>query len=42
MQAQTDQQEQERLQTKVDHFNAGKKNQGGAAYNLVSMGYEQN
>ena len=26
----------------MDHFNAGKKNQGGAAYNLISMEYEQN
>jgi hypothetical protein len=38
--AQTDKAEAERLQTKVEFYNAGKKNQGGAAYNLVSMGYE--
>lgn len=30
------------MQTKVDFFNAGKKNLGGAAYNLISMGYEPN
>jgi hypothetical protein len=29
------------LKVKVDHFNAGKKNKGGAAYNLVNLGYDQ-
>lgn len=28
------------LQAKKDHFNAGKKNQGGAAYNLLNLGYD--
>ena len=29
------------LQAKIDHFNAGKKNQGGAAYNLLNLNYDQ-
>ena len=37
----TEQLDQERLQTKVENFNAGKKNQGGAAYNLLNLDYEQ-
>ena len=37
-----DQFQQTKLQTKVDHFNAGKKNQGGAAYNLIRLDYEPN
>lgn len=28
------------LKAKVDHFNAGKKNKGGAAYNLLHLGYD--
>lgn len=28
------------LKVKIDHFNAGKKNKGGAAYNLVHLGYD--
>lgn len=28
------------LQAKIDHFNAGKKNKGGAAYNLLNFGYD--
>ena len=28
------------LKAKVDNFNAGKKNKGGAAYNLVHLGYD--
>lgn len=27
---------------KVDNFNAGKKNQGGAAFNVIDYNYEQN
>ena len=30
------------LGVKKDHFNAGKKNQGGAAYNLLNHGYDAN
>jgi hypothetical protein len=30
------------LKTKVEHYNAGKKNQGGAAFNLMDQQYEQN
>ena len=30
------------LIAKRDHFNAGKKNQGGAAYNLLNFGYDAN
>ena len=30
-----------RLQAKKDHFNAGRKNQGGAAYNLLNLEYDQ-
>ena len=29
------------LQAKIAHFNAGKKNKGGAAYNLLNFGYDQ-
>ena len=29
------------LQVKRDHFNAGKKNHGGAAYNLLNLDYDQ-
>ena len=29
------------LQAKKDHFNAGKKNKGGAAYNLLNLGYDE-
>ena len=28
------------LQVKRDHFNAGKKNHGGAAYNLLNLDYD--
>ena len=28
------------LAAKRDFFNAGKKNQGGAAYNLISLNYD--
>jgi len=38
--AREEQFQQERLKTKVEVYNAGKKNQGGAAYNLVNLGYE--
>ena len=38
--AQYDANDLSRLQTKIDQYGAGKKNQGGAAYNLISMGYE--
>ena len=34
--------EQKVLEAKRDYFNAGKKNQGGAAYNLINLGYENN
>lgn len=37
-----DNREQIILQTKIEQFNAGKKNQGGAAYNLMNSAYEQN
>ncbi len=37
-----DNREQQILKTKIDMFNAGKKNQGGAAYNLMNSAYEQN
>jgi hypothetical protein len=30
------------MKTKIDHFNAGKKNQAGAAFNLLDQQYEQN
>jgi hypothetical protein len=30
------------LQTKVEQFNAGKKNHSGAAYNLINAAYENN
>ena len=36
-----DQQQNTVLQAKIDHFNAGKKNQGGAAYNLLNLNYDQ-
>ncbi len=29
------------LEDKKNHFNAGKKNQGGAAYNLLNLDYDQ-
>ena len=29
------------LQAKKEHFNAGKKNKGGAAYNLLNLGYDE-
>lgn len=28
------------LQAKKEFFNAGKKNEGGAAYNLINLGYD--
>ena len=28
------------LKAKIDHFNAGKKNKGGAAYNLLNLNYD--
>ena len=28
------------LQAKINYFNAGKKNLGGAAYNLLHLGYD--
>lgn len=34
--------EKKRIQVKAEVFNAGKKNQGGAAYNIVNSEYEQN
>lgn len=34
--------EKQRLQTKVETYNAGKKNQGGAAFNLIDLNYEKN
>ena len=37
-----DQFQKTRLETKIQDFNAGKKNQGGAAYNLIRLDYEQN
>ena len=30
------------LEVKKNQFNAGKKNQGGAAYNLLNHNYDQN
>ena len=35
-----DKREAEVLTVKRDHFNAGKKNQGGAAYNLLNLNYD--
>ena len=32
----------DRIEIRRDYFNAGKKNQGGAAFNIVSLGYEKN
>ena len=29
------------LEVKKNHFNAGKKNHGGAAYNLLNLAYDQ-
>ena len=37
-----DQFQQTRLDCKIDHYNAGKKNQGGAAFNLIDLKYEEN
>ena len=39
MEAMRDQQDQI-LKAKKDHFNAGKKNEGGAAYNLINLDYD--
>ena len=30
-----------RLQTKAEVFGAAKKNKGGAAYDIISLGYQQ-
>lgn len=40
--AMEDRQAANRLQTKIEQYGAGKKNQGGAAYNLLTMQYESN
>lgn len=40
--AMEDRQAANRLQTKIEQYGAGKKNQGGAAYNLLTMEYENN
>ena len=35
-----DQYDYERIKVKADVFNAGKKNKGGAAYNIVNSAYD--
>lgn len=30
-----------RIQYMVEHYNTGKKNQGGAAYNVIHLGYHE-
>ena len=37
-----DAQQQNVITAKRDYFNAGKKNQGGSAYNLINLDYDQN
>ena len=37
-----DQFDQERIKVRAEVYQAGKKNKGGAAYNIVSMDYEAN
>lgn len=34
--------EKDRIQVKADVYQTGKKNKGGAAYNIVSLDYETN
>ena len=34
------QQQETILQAKKEFYNAGKKNEGGAAYNLINLGYD--
>ena len=36
----TELKQHEVIEVKRDHFNAGKKNQGGAAYNLLNLDYD--
>ena len=32
----------DRIEIRRDYFNAGKKNQGGAAFNIITLGYDGN
>jgi len=36
-----DQKETERIQTRIDLYQAGKKNKGGAAYNIMNLDYDK-
>ena len=35
-----EQMDKNRLQYMKDHYNTGKKNSGGAAYNVINLGYD--